>query len=88
MERKCKPVPWLSGTLAALIALLIVAIVLPNTNKAVVDHIEPQPSLAGAVLAVAFGPVLCIFTLGRRRSIFHWAGWIILGLLLTGIFLS
>ena len=96
MEKSRRPIPWLSGGLASFVALLIVAVVLPNTDKAVVDHsfspprvyIEPQPMHVCTILAAAFIPVLCIFILGRRWIVFDWLGWIVLAMLLASIFIG
>jgi len=95
-KKLLKPIPWFSGGLATLVALLIAAVVLPNTPRAVVDksvsppgvRIEQQPLLVCGILAATFLPVLCIFTLGRRWILFDWLGWIVLVLLLVATILS
>jgi hypothetical protein len=91
MDKTRRPIPWLSGGLATLVALLIVAVALPNTDRAVVDHsvnpprfyIQPQPWVVCYIIALTFIPVLCIFTLGRRWTFFQWFGWAILAFLLA-----
>jgi hypothetical protein len=95
MEKIRRPVPWFSGGLAILGALLIIGATFPNTFKVVVDHsvsppqtrIEAQPALAGQIAVVAFLPALCIFTLGRRWIVFDWLAWIFLAMLLVGAFM-
>jgi hypothetical protein len=81
---------WLSSALATLVALFIVAVALPNTDRVVVGpagaHMEPQPWVVLYILTTAFLPVLCILILERRWIFFDWLGWIILGLGLAGIF--
>jgi hypothetical protein len=96
MGKTRNPVPWLSGGLATLVALLIVAVTLPNTGKIIVDntvspariHVDRQPWAVCSILALTFLPVLCIFILGRRWIVFDWLGWIVLALLLAGVFVA
>jgi len=96
MEKSRKPIPWLSGGLATLVALFIVAATLPSTDRAVIDnsvsppqtHIEPQPVLVLAILVIVFLPVLCIFTLGRRRNLLNWLAWGFLAFLLVSVMLG
>jgi hypothetical protein len=93
-QKTLRPVPWLSGCLATLVALLIVAVALPNTDRAMVDntvsppraYIQPQPWVVCYVLVIAFLPVLCIFILGRRWFFFELLGWIVLIFVLAGMF--
>ena len=93
MEKTDKPIPWLSGILATLVALVIVAATLPNTDRVVVDHtsnppriyIQPKPLEVCYILAMTFVPVLCIFILGRRWIIFEWLGWGVLACLLASM---
>lgn len=89
MEKTQKPIPWFSGGLATLVAFFVVAVTLPNTPRAVIDHtvnrprghIQPDPSAVCFILVIAFAPVLCIFILGRRWIIFDWLGWFVLAFL-------
>ena len=95
MEKTRRHIPWLSGGLAILGALLIVAVTFPDTNKIVVHHsvsppetrIEAQPALVRQIVIVAFLPALCIFTLGRCWIIFDWLAWAFLAMLLVGVFM-
>ena len=94
MENVQKPIPWLSGCIATFIALLIVAVMLPNTDRVVIDqtvsppqaYIQPQPWVVCAILALTFLPVLCIFILGKRWILFDWASWAVLAFLLVRMF--
>ena len=94
MEKPRRPIPWLSGSLATLVALFIVGAILPNTGRVVVDHafsppriyVQPQPWAVCGILALTFLPVLCIFILGRRWIFFDWLGWIVLAFLLSSMF--
>jgi len=96
MEKTRRPIPWLSGSLATLVALLIVAAILPNCDRAAVDHtfnppriyIQPQPLVVCFYLALTFIPVLCIFILGRRWIFFQWFGWAVLAFLLVSMFFA
>jgi hypothetical protein len=93
MEKNRRLIPWLSGILATLVALLIVAVTLPNTDRAVVDHsfnpphiyVKPQPWVVCYVLVLSFIPVICIFVLSRRWRFFEWLGWAFLGFLLLSM---
>jgi hypothetical protein len=95
MEKTRRPVPWLSGGLAVLAALFIMAVMFPNTGKVVVDHsvsppesrIEAQPALVCQIAVVALLPAVCIFTLGRRWILFDWLAWIFHAMMLAGVFL-
>jgi hypothetical protein len=95
-KKPLKPIPWFSGSLATLAALLIVGVELPNIPRGVIDntvspprvYIEEQPGLLCVILAVAFVPVLCIFILGRRWIFFNWFGWIVLAFLLVAAFMG
>jgi uncharacterized membrane protein YhaH (DUF805 family) len=86
MKKALRPIPWFSGGLATLAALLIVAIALPNMGKVIVDnsvsppHVYAQSDpLASVVFSlVAFLPVLSIFILGRRWIFFDRLGWFVL----------
>jgi hypothetical protein len=94
MDKTRRPIPWLSGSLATLVALLIVACTLPNTDRAIVDHsvnpphiyIQPQPWVVCYILSLTFVPVLFIFILGRRWIFFEWFGWAVLAFLLASMF--
>jgi hypothetical protein len=91
MEKTRRPIPWLSGSLATVVALLIVASTLPNTDRAAADHtfnppriyIQPQPWVVCYILALTFIPVFCIFILSRRWKLFEWLGWSVLAYLLA-----
>src|SRR5437899_353939 len=93
MQKSGRPIPWLSGGLATFVALFLVVVALPNTDKVVVDHsvspartlIQSQPALVRQILVMAFLPVLCIFTLGRRWIFFDWLAWIFLAFLLASV---
>jgi hypothetical protein len=93
MEKNRRHIPWLSGSLATVVALVIVAATLTNTDRAVIDqafspariYIQPQPWVVCFILALTFIPVLCIFILGRRWIFFEWFGWIILACLLASM---
>jgi hypothetical protein len=88
-----RPVPWLSGSFATLVALFIVAATLPNTDRAIVDHasnppriyVQSQPWIVCYILAITFVPVLCILILSRRWIFFEWFGWIILASVLVSM---
>jgi hypothetical protein len=90
MEKTQHPIPWLSGGLAALVALLLVAATIPNTDRVRIDpsfnpprtYHEAEPFAVCGVLVIAFAPVLCIFILGRRKAVFSWLGWCMLAYLL------
>jgi hypothetical protein len=69
-----KPIPWLSGGLAILVGVIIVAVTVPN--------FAPHAVPVFRICAVAFLPGLCIFTLGRRWVLFDWLAWIFLSYLL------
>jgi hypothetical protein len=94
MEKTRRLIPWLSGSLATLVALFIVAATLPNTGRVIIDrafsppsiYIQPQPWVVCYILALTFVPVLCIFILGRRWVFFQWFGWIILACVLVSMF--
>ena len=96
MKKTKNPVPWLSGGLATLAALLIVIIHMPNTDRVAVDqtvsphrtYMEPHPYAVLNLLLLTFIPVLCIFILGRRWIFFDWLGWIVLAFLLAATFVS
>jgi len=79
MEKTHRPIPWLSGGLAALVGLLFIALTVPNY--------APHPIPFGRILAIAFVPALSIFTLGRRWIVFDWLAWIFLSVLLASVFL-
>jgi hypothetical protein len=93
MEKTRRPIPWVSGSLATVVALFIVAATLPNTSRVVVDrtfspvhnHIQAQPWVVCYILALTFVPVLCIFILSRRWVFFEWFGWIILACVLLSM---
>lgn len=95
MEKTARPIPWFSGGLAALVALLILAITLPNTGKVVVDHsvspprvyTQPLPVVVWPLLSLTVLSVLCIVIPGRRWIFFDWLGWFILAVLLVGAFM-
>lgn len=91
-----RPVPWISGGLATLVALLIIAAELPNTDEIVPYvhprgaqkfYIQPHPEIVCSVLAWTLIPVLFVF-LGRRWIVFEWLGWIVLIVFLAGMFLN
>jgi hypothetical protein len=94
MEKTRSPIPWLSGSLATLVALFIVAATLPNTGRVVFDrafsppriYVQPQPWVVCYILALTFIPVLCIFILGRRWISFQWFGWAVLAFVLGSMF--
>ena len=81
--------------MAALVAFIFVSVTLPNTDKATLDIsvtpartvIRPQPALVRQILVMAFLPVLCIFTLGRRWPLLHWLAWTFLAILFVGALL-
>ena len=93
MDKTRSPIPWLRGSLATFVALLIVAAILPNTDRAVVDHsfnpphvyLQPQPWVVCYILALTFIPVVCIFILSRRWRFFEWLGWGLLALLIVSM---
>jgi hypothetical protein len=75
MDKLRKPIPWLSGGLAMLAGLFIVAVTVPN--------FAPHPVPVFRICFMAFLPGLCIFTLGRRWILFDWLAWIFLAFLLV-----
>jgi hypothetical protein len=89
MEKSRRPIPWLSGSLAMLVALVIVGVAYPNIGRFVVDrstspprtYLEPQPMLLLGILCATFAPVLCIFILGRRWWWAEMLGWLVLAFL-------
>ena len=93
MGKTEKPIPWLSGGLAAVVAFLFVAVTVPNTDRATVDYavnpprsyIQHHPSEVFHIWVLALAPVLCIFILGRRWIVFDWISWFVLAALLVGI---
>lgn len=86
IQKSKRPIPWLSGGLAALLAFLIIAIIVPNLTIPVLDnstshhnhHVEWNWPALRHLFAFTLIPVLCIFTLGRRWIIFDWLAWIAL----------
>jgi hypothetical protein len=84
-------VVWLSGGLAILVTFFLLAIELPNNDRAVIDnssvpprlYLQPQPILLCELMAVFFIPALSIFLFGKRWFIVEILGWLILGFLLA-----
>jgi hypothetical protein len=93
MDKTHRPIPWLSGSLATLVALLIIAATLPNTDRAVIDHsfdpphvyTQPQPWVVCYILALTLIPVFCIFILSRRWRFVEWLGWGLLAFLIVSM---
>ena len=90
-EKPPFPVAWVSGGLAFLVAFFIVAVTLPNTDRAMIDksvsparlYMQPQPFLVCGILALTFIPALCIFLFAKRWFVVELIGWLILGSLLA-----
>jgi hypothetical protein len=93
MNKIRRPIPWLSGSLATLVALVVIEANLPNTDRAIVDHtfnpphvyVQPQPWVVCYILALALAPVFCIFILSRRWEFFEWLGWGLLAFLIVSM---
>jgi hypothetical protein len=93
MKKTRRPIPWVSGSVATVVALFIVAATLPNTDRVVTDrtfspahiYLQPQPWVVCYILALIFVPVSCIFILSRRWVFFEWFGWIILACVLVSM---
>jgi hypothetical protein len=91
MEKSHRPIPLLSGSLAFLVALFIIGVAYPNTDRVVVDqsivppriYLQPQPVLVLGILCATLAPVLCIFILGRRWWLAEVLAWLVLALLLA-----
>jgi hypothetical protein len=79
MQKPQRLVPWISGALALAGGLVFVAITVPNY--------APHPVPIYSILAVAFAPALCIFTFGRRWTLFNWLAWAFLSVLLVCLFM-
>ena len=91
MEKIRAPFPWLRGGAAILVALLVVAIGLPNAGRVVIDPASPQTAhVEGRVrdsliiIGMAVLPLVGILFLGRRWWFIEAIGWVLLLLLFVG----
>lgn len=88
-----RPVPWISGCLATLVATWVAFCRIPNTGRIILGEgnppttarYEPHPWIICYILAIAFIPVLSIFILGRRGKVFEWLSWAVLFILLMNL---
>jgi hypothetical protein len=91
MEKGRAPFPWLRGSAALLVALLVIAIGLPNAGRVVVDpatpqtaHIEGRVRDSLIIIAMAVLPLFFILFLGRRWWFLEAIGWFLLVFLFVG----
>jgi len=91
MDKLQAPIPWLRGSVATILAFLVMAVALPNAGRVVVDHTTTPPTphvehlfTQGAlIVALALLPVLCILFVGLRWLFAELAGWLVLLLLVV-----
>jgi hypothetical protein len=94
MQKVRAPSLWLRGSAAVLMALLVVAIALPNAGRVVIDHSAPQGGhIEGRVrdsiviIGITLLPLACILFIGRRWWVVEAVGWTLLLLLFVGAIL-
>jgi len=88
-----RPIPWISGSLATLVAIWVVSQRIPKTGQVIFGdgnpptdaYFQPEPWKVSYILAIAFIPVLSIFILGQRGKLFEWLSWAVLVVLLINL---
>ncbi|MGH2639107.1 MAG: ABC transporter permease [Rhabdochlamydiaceae bacterium] len=74
MKKRLRPIFWVESTLAALIAILIVATFIRNDWIEAIFHVDPDGgngSFEKVVIGVLFVITLALFTLAS----FEWRRW-------------
>jgi hypothetical protein len=95
MEKPQSSIQLGKGIVAALLALVVVAVSLPNMKQMVFDHStspptyhwESRPIACSILIAAAFVPVFCILFLGRRRRRIEVVAWCFLVYLVIASFI-
>jgi hypothetical protein len=96
MDKVRSPIPWIRGSFALFLALLVMAVAIPNTGKIIIDrttsppttHIEGRFMQSAIIVVIALLPVVCISFLDRRWIAAEVLGWLMLCYLVIGMFLK
>ena len=91
METSKRQIGWVRASLAALVTLLFLGILIPNTGRIVVDtsttpatyHIKDRPQQIAMLVGMLAVPFACIFFGARRSRVLEIIGWV----LLVGLFI-
>jgi hypothetical protein len=92
MKKSMSKNAWIRVTIASLFAFLLLAILIPNTGRIIVDHsttpttfiIKDRPQQIAGIVAILLVPLVCIYFGTRDRLRFlEFVGWV----LMAGLFI-